>query len=67
MIRRRLRRILGVVAPVAALVVVLVVLHGAGVPLTVPGVVVVLAVLLAGRLVVGLSRRRREPRWNRRP
>lgn len=59
--RRRLRRLLGVVAPVAGLVVILVVLHGAGVPLSIPGVLVVLALLIVGRLVFGLLRLRRRP------
>ena len=60
MTRRRLARILGVVAPLAAIVVVLVVLHGAGVPLTLPGIIVAVLVLIVGR-VIGVYARRRRP------
>lgn len=60
--RRGLRRLIGVIAPIASVVVVLVVLHGAGVALSLPGVLAVLALLLAVRLVLGLVRRRRADR-----
>ena len=62
MIRRRLRRVIGVLGPIAAVVIVLFVLHGAGVPLSVPGVILVFLLLVVGRLVVGLARRRRVDR-----
>ncbi|CAH0224699.1 MULTISPECIES: hypothetical protein [unclassified Microbacterium] len=62
MTRRRLRQLLGVLAPVAGLVVILVVLHGAGIPLTIPGVIVVLVLLVVGRLVFAFARRRRPDR-----
>lgn len=62
MTRRRLSRLLGLLAPIAAVVVVLVVLHGAGVPLTVPGVIIAVALLFVGRLVFGFARRRRADR-----
>ncbi len=56
---RRLRRVLSWVLPLASLVVILLVLRGAGVPLTVPGVVVVLVVLAVARVIGVRSRRRR--------
>jgi hypothetical protein len=62
MTKRLLFRILGVAAPVAALVIVLVVLHGAGVPLSLPGVLVVFVILVIARTVVRLRRRRRTDR-----
>ncbi|MFS0792944.1 hypothetical protein [Microbacterium sp. 1P10AE] len=62
MTKRLLLRILGVAAPVAALVIVLVVLHGAGVPLSLPGVLVVFVILVIARTVVRLRRRRRTDR-----
>lgn len=46
-------------APLAALIVVVAVLRGAGVPLSVPGVIVVLVLLVVARIVVGRLRRRR--------
>lgn len=60
--RRRLRRSLGLLAPLLGVVVVLVVLHGAGVPLTVPGVLGVVLLLVVARLVIGLARGRRTDR-----
>lgn len=63
MTRRRLRRLLGTLAPVAGFVVILTVLHGAGVPLTIPGVIVVILLIVAARVVFGFTRRRRsDPR-----
>ena len=56
--RRRLRRVIGVIVPIASIVVVLVVLHGAGVPLTLPGVLVFIVLLIVGRVVFGFARRR---------
>lgn len=56
---RQLKRAAGVLLPVTALVVVLMVVRGAGIPLTVPGVVFVFVLLFVGRAVVGWSRRRR--------
>lgn len=56
---RRVLRILVWLAPVAAFVVILAVLKGAGVPLSVPGVVVVILLLGLSRLMIGRSRRRR--------
>lgn len=56
---RRVLRILVWLAPVAAFVVILAVLKGAGVPLSVPGVVVVVLLLGISRLMIGRSRRRR--------
>ncbi|WP_431796586.1 hypothetical protein [Microbacterium enclense] len=60
--KRRLRRSLGLLAPLLGVVVVLVVLHGAGVPLTVPGVLGVVLLLVVARLVIGLARGRRTDR-----
>ncbi len=60
--RRRLRRSLGLLAPLLGVVVVLVVLHGAGVPLSVPGVLGVVLLLVVARLVIGLARGRRTDR-----
>ncbi|RWR16047.1 hypothetical protein D8Y23_14520 [Microbacterium enclense] len=60
--RRRLRRSLGLLAPLLGVVVVLVVLHGAGVSLTVPGVLGVVLLLVVARLVIGLARGRRTDR-----
>jgi Flp pilus assembly protein TadB len=62
MTKRLLLRILGVGAPVVALVIVLVVLHGAGVPLSLPGVIVVFVILVIARMVVRSGRRRRTDR-----
>lgn len=62
MTKRNLLRILGVAAPVAAFVAILVVLHGAGIPLSVPGVLVVFVLLVVARLVVRVGRRRRTDR-----
>lgn len=59
MTRRRLWRILGAIAPLVGFVVILTVLHGAGVPLTLPGVIVVLLLIVAARVVFGFTRRRR--------
>ncbi len=56
---RRVLRILVWLAPVAAFVVILAFLRGAGVPLSVPGVVVVVLLLGIARLMIGRSRRRR--------
>ncbi|KQR21429.1 MULTISPECIES: hypothetical protein [Microbacterium] len=56
---RRLRQVLSWVLPLASFVVILLVLRGAGVPLSVPGVVVVLVVLAVARVVGARSRRRR--------
>jgi len=64
--RRLLWRIAGWVAPIVALVVVLTVLRGAGVPLTVPGVVIVLVLLVVMRLLFGRGRRRAARRNDRR-
>ncbi|MDZ5145816.1 hypothetical protein [Microbacterium testaceum] len=63
----RLLRILGWLAPVAALAVILAVLRGAGVPLTLPGVVIVVVLLGVARLMIGRSRRRRRDRSITRP
>jgi predicted RND superfamily exporter protein len=62
MTRSRLRRILVLLAPVAAVVVLLVVIHGAGIPLTVPGVIVVVLLLVVGRLVFAVTGKRRAGR-----
>ena len=62
MTKRLLLRILGVAAPVVALVVVLVIVHGAGIPLSLPGVIVVFVLLVIARMVVRLGRRRRTDR-----
>ena len=56
---RRTRRVIDLLLPVAAFFVVIAVLRGAGVPLSVPGIVIVLALLFAARLAMGWSRRRR--------
>ena len=56
---RRLRLVLSWVLPLASFVVILLVLRGAGVPLSVPGVVVVLIVLAIARVIGARSRRRR--------
>ncbi|KTS83595.1 MULTISPECIES: hypothetical protein [Microbacterium] len=60
--RRLAWRILGWVAPAAALLVVLAVLRGAGVPLTFPGVVLTLLLLVLVRVVVVRARRRADRR-----
>jgi hypothetical protein len=60
--RRLLWRILGWAAPVAALLVVLAVLRGAGVPLTFPGVVLTLVLLVVIRFVMVGARRRSDRR-----
>jgi len=60
--RRLLWRILVWAAPVAALLVVLAVLRGAGVPLTFPGVVLTLVLLVVTRFVVVRARRRTDRR-----
>ncbi len=54
-----IRRLSGVLLPVAALLVVVTVLRGAGVPLTLPGVLIAIALLFVVRLVMGWSRRGR--------
>ncbi|MBD8206303.1 MULTISPECIES: hypothetical protein [unclassified Microbacterium] len=59
MTRRRVWQIVMLLAPLAALIVVVAVLRGAGVPLSVPGVIVVLVLLVVARVVVGRLRRRR--------
>ncbi len=59
---RRVRRVASWVIPVAAFVVILLVLRGAGVPLSVPGVIVVLVLLGIARLMIGRARRRRRAR-----
>jgi len=64
---RRLLRVLAWLAPVAAFVVILAVLRGAGVPLSVPGILVVVVLLAAARLMMGRSRRRRRDRTVTRP
>ncbi|WP_116238662.1 hypothetical protein [Microbacterium sp. AG157] len=63
----RLLRILGWLAPVAALAVILAVLRGGGVPLTLPGVLIVVVLLGVARLMIGRSRRRRRDRSITRP
>jgi hypothetical protein len=60
--RRLFWRILGWAAPVAALLVVLAVLRGAGVPLTFPGVALTLVLLVLVRFVVLRARRRSDRR-----
>jgi Flp pilus assembly protein TadB len=59
---RRIRRVASWVIPFAAFVVILLVLRGAGVPLSVPGVVVVLLLLGVVRVTLGRARRRRRAR-----
>lgn len=59
MTRRRVWQIVMLLAPLAALIVVVAVLRGAGVPLSVPGVIVVVVLLVVARVVVGRLRRRR--------
>ena len=59
---RLVRQVASWVVPVAAFVVILTVLRGAGVPLSVPGVVVVLILLGVARVVIGRARRRRRAR-----
>jgi hypothetical protein len=56
---RRLRQVLSWILPLASFVVILLVLRGAGIPLSVPGVVVVLIVLAIARAVGARSWRRR--------
>ncbi|WP_153004296.1 hypothetical protein [Microbacterium testaceum] len=56
--RRLLWRILVWAAPVAAFLVILAVLRGAGVPLTLPGVVLTLVLLVVVRFAVVKVRRR---------
>ncbi|MCJ1706408.1 hypothetical protein [Microbacterium sp. VKM Ac-2923] len=58
----RLRRVAGWVIPLASFVVILFVLRGAGVPLSVPGVIVVVVLLAVARMIVGRSRRGRRDR-----
>jgi len=60
--RRLLWRILVWAAPVAALLVVLAVLRGAGVPLTFPGVLLTLVLLVTARFVMVGARRRSDRR-----
>ncbi len=48
--------------PIASVVVVLTVLHGAGLPLTLPGVLVFVVLLIVARLILGFVRRRRADR-----
>ncbi|MDQ1123251.1 hypothetical protein [Microbacterium trichothecenolyticum] len=57
--RRRIRQIATWVAPLLAVVIVLSVLKGAGVPLSVPGVVLVFVVLFVARVLIGRGRRRK--------
>ncbi|MDQ1082997.1 MULTISPECIES: hypothetical protein [Microbacterium] len=64
---RRVRRIAVWLLPLAALVVILLVLRGAGVPLSAPGVIVVMVILALARVVVGSARRRRRARSLRDP
>lgn len=59
---RLVRRVAGWVLPLAAFIVILVVLRGAGVPLSVPGVIVVLVVLGVARGFAERARRRRRAR-----
>ncbi len=54
---RWIRRLSGILLPVVALIVVVTVLHGAGVPLTLPGVLITIALLFVIRWVMGRSRR----------
>ncbi|WP_136585906.1 hypothetical protein [Microbacterium hydrothermale] len=56
---RWIRRLSGILLPVAALLVVVTVLKGAGVPLTVPGVLIAIGLLFVVRLAMGWSRRGR--------
>ncbi|MDR6690170.1 O-antigen ligase [Microbacterium sp. 1154] len=64
---RRLLRILGWLAPVVALAIIIAVLRGAGVPLTLPGILVVVGLLGVARLMIGRSRRRQRNRSVTRP
>lgn len=57
--QRRLWQIVRWLASVASVVIVVSVLRGAGVPVSLPGVLVVVAVLFVVRLAVGRARRRR--------
>lgn len=59
---RRIRQVASWVIPLAAFVVILSVLRGAGVPLSVPGVIVVLILLGVARGLIGRARRRRRAR-----
>ncbi|WP_295789791.1 hypothetical protein [uncultured Microbacterium sp.] len=59
---RRLRPFLSWLVSLVSLVVILAVLRAAGVPLSLPGVVIVLGLLLASRAMIGRSRRRRRRR-----
>lgn len=59
---RRLRQITAWLVPLASFVVILAVLRGAGVPLSVPGVIVVVVLLAVARIIVGWSRRGRRDR-----
>lgn len=59
---RRVRQVASWVLPIAAFVVILLVLRGAGVPLSIPGVVVVLVFLGMARVMIGRARRRRRAR-----
>lgn len=56
---RRLLRAAGWLLPLGAMVVVVVVLRSAGIPVTVPGILVALVVLFVARAGIGWSRRRR--------
>ncbi|MCM3501491.1 Flp pilus assembly protein TadB [Microbacterium testaceum] len=58
----RLRRVLTWLLSFAALLVILAVLRGAGVPLSLPGVLIVIAALVLARVVIGRARRRRRDR-----
>lgn len=59
---RGIRRVVSWVVPFAAFVIILLVLRGAGVPLSVPGVLVVLVLLGVFRVIIGRARRRRRAR-----
>lgn len=56
---RRVRPLVSWFASLAALIVILAVLRGAGVPLSLPGIAIVLLLLFVGRGVIGWRRRRR--------
>ncbi|WP_279367782.1 hypothetical protein [Microbacterium testaceum] len=64
---RRLRRIAGWLAPLAAFAVILAVVRSAGVPLTLPGILLVIILLGAARLMIGRARRHRRDRSVTRP
>lgn len=56
---RRLRPLLSWLISLVSLLVILAVLRGAGVPLSFPGVLVVMLFLFTARAVIGWRRRRR--------